>query len=434
VRHIFEFDGFHFDPAGPSLTSGSKLVDVAPKALEILSVLVRNVGQVVGKDDLLTLVWPHSMVEEGNLAVYVHCLRKALAVHGGGTCVIQTVPKRGYRFAGSVRPVLPQGNVAPSDRSVLISVGEHYLQQNTKAGRRKAMEIYRKCIKDDPLDMKARAGLADSLLMRFIFGRLGYKEGVGAALRMLTKAVEIRPDSADVHLSLSRIHCVWDWQWQRSADEAQLGLEMATEDVTRIAAQAWQGVCSARVGDLDRGLSQLRHASAAFPLSTHVWFFLAQAHYLARDFSASAAVTTEALQLHPNCWYLHEMAARPLTVLGEYAAALKHLRLAKLLCPEVGFVLSGSIACVHAIAGRKDRAVRLLAQIVETPAGKHLPFTSLALIHAALGDRDRALDDIEAACGAHEWHLPGFKRDCGVDQLRSAPRFRAALSQAGISL
>jgi hypothetical protein len=112
---------------------------------------------------------------------------------------------------------------------------------------------------------------------------------------------------------------------------------------------------------------------------------------------------------------------------------VRHLRLAKLLWPEAGFVLSGAIACVHAMAGRKDRAARLLTQIVEAPSGGHLPFTSLALIHAALGDGHRALDGVEAACNAHEWRLPGFNRDYCVDQLRSTPRFRAALSRCGIS-
>ena len=246
------------------------------------------------------------------------------------------------------------------------------------------------------------------------------------------KQTEIHPDCPGVHLSLSRLHCVWDFQWQRATDELQHGLELATDSATRLAAEAWQGVCFARLGDLDRGLRQLRQASLAFPLSPHVWYFLAEAHHLARDFSRTAAVTTEALQLHPNCWYLHTTAARALTMLGDYTEALRHLRLAKLLCPEPDFDLVGAVAYVHAVAGRRDHAVRLLTRIVERPAGGHASFISLAMIQAALGDKDRALDNIEAACGAHEWYIPALKRDCCVDPLRTDPRFRRVLSQVGI--
>src|SRR5690349_4869662 len=295
---MFEFGDFRFDPAGPSLTRGSKLIDLAPKALEIFSVLLANSGQVVRKEDLLSVVWPGVAVEEGNLAVHVCSVRKALA---DGAWQIQTVPKRGYRFAGAVRRVWTPGLVS-HDPTVPLRIAEHYLHQNTASGCRKAAATYRKCIEKDPLDVKARAGLADSLLMRFIFGDLGREEGIGAALRILARASEIHPGFPDTYISRSRLLCVWDCQWQRAADELQRGLELAIDDATRLAARAWQGVCLGRMGDLDRGLCQLRQASAAFPLSPHCWYFLAEAQYLARDFSGCLASCTEGLELHPNCW------------------------------------------------------------------------------------------------------------------------------------
>src|SRR5262249_13773106 len=284
---------------------------------------------------------------------------------------------------------------------------------------------YQRCIEQDPANVRARTGLADTLLMRFIFGDLDLQQGIGAAVSQLAKASEIHPQSAEIHLSRSRLHCVWDLQWQRASDELQQGLELAADDTTRVAGRAWQGVYFARLGDLDRGLHQLHQASQAFPLSPHVWFFLAEALYLARDFTGSAAANEEGLQLHPHCWYLHATAARPLVMLGEYAAALQHLRLARVLCPEAESGITGAIAWVHAIAGKRDRAARLLTRIKETPSGGHLPFTSLSMIHAALGDTHRALDYLEAACAAHEWYIPALTRDCCVDGLRTAPRFRA---------
>src|SRR5262249_46602271 len=114
-------------------------------------------------------------------------------------------------------------------------------------------------------------------------------------------------------------------------------------------------------------------------------------------------------------------------------AALQHLRLARVLCPDAESGIIGAIAWVHAMAGKRDRAARLLTRLEEMPAGGHLPFTSLSMIHAALGNTHRALDHIEAACASHEWFIPALKRDRCVDGLRTAPRFRAALSRARIS-
>jgi len=428
---VFEFDGFRFDPASLTLAHGSTLIDLPPKALGVLSVLVANAGRVVLKDDLLNLVWPSAVVEEGNLTVHVSSLRKALAKFGNGRCQIQTAPKRGYWFAASVRSVWqPVG--ALNEYGSLLRVADHYLMQNTASACQRATMIYQRCIEEDPANVTAMTGLADTLLMRFIFGGLDLQEGIGAAVSLLAQASELHPQSAEVHLSRSRVHCVWDLQWQRAADEIQQGLELATDDITRFAGLAWQGVYFARLGDLDRGLHQLHQASQAFPLSPHVWFFLVEALYLARDFTGSVATSEEGLRLHPHCWYLHATAARPLALLGEYAAALQHLRLARVLCPEAESGIIGAIAWVHATAGKRDRAARLLARIKETPGGGHLPFTSLAMTHAALGDTHRALDYMEAACAAHEWYIPALTRDRCVDGLRTAPRFRATLSGAGL--
>jgi len=267
---VFEFDGFRFDPASLTLAHGPTLIDLPPKALEILSVLVANAGSVVLKDDLLNVVWPDAVVEEGNLTVHVSSLRKALSKYSDGTSQIQTVPKRGYWFVASVRSVWKSPVGTPNEYGSLLHIADHYLLQNTASACRRATTIYQRCIEQDPANVKARSGLADTLFMRFIFGDLDLQEGIGAAVSLLVKANEIHPQSAEIHLSRSRLHCVWDLQWQRAADELQQGLELAADDITRLAGQAWQGVYFARLGDLDRGLHQLHQASQAFPLSPHV--------------------------------------------------------------------------------------------------------------------------------------------------------------------
>ena len=434
MAQVFEFDGFRFDPASLTLAHGSRLVDLPPKALEILSVLVANVAKVVLKDDLLNLVWSDTVVEEGNLTVHVSSLRKALSKYGDGACQIQTVPKRGYLFSASVRAVWQPPVGAPNEYGSLLRIANHYnFVQYTASACRRATAIYQRCIEQDPANVKAWTGLADTLLLRFIFGDLDLQQGVGAAVSLMAKASEIHPQSADVHLSRSRLHCVWDLQWRVASDELEQGLELAADDITRFAGRLWQGLYFARLGDLDRGLHQLHQASRACPLLPHVWLFLSEALYLARDFTGSVAASEEGLHVHPHCWYLHTTAAKSLAILGEYAAALQHLRLARVLCPEAESVIMGDTAWVHAMAGNRDRAARLLTRIKETPAGGHLSFTSLALIHAALGNTHGAVDNIEAACAAHEWHISALIRGRCVDSLRTAPRFRATLSRVGLS-
>jgi DNA-binding winged helix-turn-helix (wHTH) protein len=126
-------------------------LEVSPKALEVLAVLARNAGQVVSKDDLLNIVWPGAAVEEGNLAVHIFALRRALGAGTTAAEYIETVPKRGYRFVApldSVRESNPDASESlQRDR---YSMASCFLQQQTVDGCKRAAEEYRACLRISP--------------------------------------------------------------------------------------------------------------------------------------------------------------------------------------------------------------------------------------------------------------------------------------------
>ena len=99
----FSFGPYRLDIRKRVLWRDGELVALAPKALDLLVALVEQAGDVVRKEDLLARVWPDVVVEEANLSVNVSALRKALGDRADGKPWIQTVPRRGYRFAGTPR-------------------------------------------------------------------------------------------------------------------------------------------------------------------------------------------------------------------------------------------------------------------------------------------------------------------------------------------
>src|SRR5687768_8454976 len=96
---IYEFGPFLLDPTRRKLLRGEEEVALTPKTFDILSVLVRNGGTVVTKENLLRTVWPDTVVDEGNLTFQISALRKAL---GDADRLIVTVPGRGYQLAAPV--------------------------------------------------------------------------------------------------------------------------------------------------------------------------------------------------------------------------------------------------------------------------------------------------------------------------------------------
>lgn len=99
-----EFGPFRLDAAKRVLWRGGQVVALPPKALDLLVALVEQRGDVVTKEQLMQRVWPDTFVEEANLSVNVSALRKALGDQPDGRPFIETVSRRGYRFAAPETP------------------------------------------------------------------------------------------------------------------------------------------------------------------------------------------------------------------------------------------------------------------------------------------------------------------------------------------
>ncbi len=113
-KHLYTFGPFTLDEAERVLMCADEPVALTPKALETLLVLVKTPGQVHEKEDLLSRIWPDTFVEEANLAVNISTLRKVLGETPEGSQYIETVPRRGYRFAAEVKKSSVESNASPA--------------------------------------------------------------------------------------------------------------------------------------------------------------------------------------------------------------------------------------------------------------------------------------------------------------------------------
>jgi len=121
VHLVYRFGPFRLDAGVQSLTRDEHPTGLGVRAVRVLQVLLEHANQYVSKSDLLDAAWPGVVVEEGNLAVQMSAIRRALA-QGSAEVHIETLPRRGYRLLGAVsvergpqaaKSVQAQGEVAP---------------------------------------------------------------------------------------------------------------------------------------------------------------------------------------------------------------------------------------------------------------------------------------------------------------------------------
>ncbi|HEV2674530.1 MAG TPA: winged helix-turn-helix domain-containing protein [Aliidongia sp.] len=106
----YRFGDFYLPADRRALIGPDGPVHLSSRAIDILSVLVERRKRIVPKDELMTLVWPDTFVEENNLTVHISALRKTI-----GAARIATIPGRGYQFTGPVEDDPAMGASASLD-------------------------------------------------------------------------------------------------------------------------------------------------------------------------------------------------------------------------------------------------------------------------------------------------------------------------------
>ncbi len=101
---MVRFGPFEFDPAEHRLRSGGADVHLAPKAFELLSILIAAAPRVVAKAELHERLWPRGVVSDATLIGLIKELRRALDDHDPSARLIRTVHRVGYAFEAPLEP------------------------------------------------------------------------------------------------------------------------------------------------------------------------------------------------------------------------------------------------------------------------------------------------------------------------------------------
>lgn len=99
---FYRLGPLHVLPEQRVVRLGSEILPLAPKTFDLLLVLLQEAGEVVSRERLRQRVWPDSFVEEAVISRSVSLLRARLRPYLSEAEIIETIPKRGYRYVGPV--------------------------------------------------------------------------------------------------------------------------------------------------------------------------------------------------------------------------------------------------------------------------------------------------------------------------------------------
>ena len=271
---MYEFGGFRLNPLHRTLTAeGDIPIEVPPRAMDALLLLVERRGQVLDKTTLTEALWPDTVVTENSLDQVMSQLRRSLKSSHTEHGFISTERGRGFRFTATVEVVRanPAG-LADAARTPVSRLTQDpqayqlYLQARALSTRpspdnlRAAFELARRALGVDPGFVHAQAFVA-MLRTVFVAFDIAMPDALVLAERDARHALLIDPSLARGHQALGNV-LVARGAWREAAihyDEACRLEEDPDARVTRI----WQLTQS--VGYLGLSLRQAAEVDTLAP-------------------------------------------------------------------------------------------------------------------------------------------------------------------------
>ncbi len=121
------FDGWVLDPESGDLERAGTRIRLQEQPTQVLRSLIANAGSVVTREQLIALLWPKGVVDfDAGLNTVIRKLRSALGDTSETPRYIETLPRRGYRFIGTLDPEPDAGAAAsPMVSTAKVTSSEH---------------------------------------------------------------------------------------------------------------------------------------------------------------------------------------------------------------------------------------------------------------------------------------------------------------------
>ena len=97
------FGTCELDTQTRELSRDGDRVPIEPQVFDLLHHLIENRNRVVGRDEIVHVIWRGVPVSDATIDARVHAARRAVGDSGAAQAIIRTVPRRGFRFVADVR-------------------------------------------------------------------------------------------------------------------------------------------------------------------------------------------------------------------------------------------------------------------------------------------------------------------------------------------
>jgi tetratricopeptide (TPR) repeat protein len=217
------------------------------------------------------------------------------------------------------------------------------------------------------------------------------------------------------------------WQWADAEREYKRAIAL---NPNLALAHRWYASYLRLVGRHDEAIAEITRARELDPLSPGVNATVGLVLASARRYEPAIATLKRTIDLDPDYPYSYLFLGSTYAAQRRYPDAIAAYQKAITLGLDTPSTQIG-LGAVYAQAGDQTRARAMLARLQSRT--DYVSPGELAILLAALGERDEAFASLEKAHEAHDLQLQYLGVSPGFDPLRSDPRFQDLLRRVGLA-
>ena len=303
----------------------------------------------------------------------------------------------------------------------------------TKRGKHvgPGMECLKRAVELDPAFAVAWAGLADAYTVQGYWAVSPPGEVMPKALTAARRAVALDPQLGEGHCALGAALMLWEHDYEGAKRAFQRGLELNPQ---HIQGRTWYGLFVLQWvgGQLQEGVAELQRAYDDDPLSAYAATMLGFGLATAGETEEGLRFVRLATERDPEALvghWTHGLVAQWHGALDESLAAFAR---ACEVSNRAEYPLV-QMTVAYADCGRIAEARALHDELLSRRARGYVTYLGLALVSAAVGDMDAAMEYAQQSCDEREPAMVIFARLFpNMRRLRADPRFADVLRRLAL--
>ncbi len=302
--------------------------------------------------------------------------------------------------------------------------GRALMNRGTPDEVRRAIAQFDAAVQQDPNLASGWAKLAEARHLLVMIGALAPADAYPPARQAAQRALAADPRSADAHLAQGLVDLWYAWRPEEAAKSFEQALTLNASSAAAHHDYAWSLIA---LGRNDEAVAHITTARDLDPLSARANNDIGWLYLHLRQPADAARACQHTLAIQPASLEAQACLERAYAERGLDEAALTAARAT--LPPTADSVPPSA-------TGRPSEALQALwrwrlERLEEASRTRWINPYTVAVHHVLVGNRDRAIDQLEVALAQRVGMMVFLDRDPAVDPLRSDPRFQALVKQVG---